>query len=104
MSICGTEIYRHIATRAQELGFADFGCAPAGELPAIRQEQYMAALASGHFAKMEYLGRNLEKRFNPQLLVEGARTVMSSWRHTHFPKELGHQKGLHNSPSDKITT
>lgn len=76
MPVCGTEIYRRIAARAQELGFADFGCAPAGELPPYIQEQYMNALSKGNFAKMDYLGRNLEKRFNPQLLVEGARTVM----------------------------
>ena len=94
MSICGAEIYRHIATRAQELGFADFGCAPAGELPAIRQEQYMAALASGHFAKMEYLGRNLEKRFNPQLLVEGARTVMVFLAPYSLPKGVGTPEGV----------
>ena len=76
MSTSGAEIYKHIETLAQELGFADFGCAPAGELPPCRQEQYLNALSNGYFAKMEYLGRNLDKRFNPQLLVEGARSVL----------------------------
>ena len=76
MSTNGAEIYNLIANMAQELGFADFGCAAAGELPACRQEQYLDALTNGHFAKMEYLARNLEKRFNPQLLVEGARSVL----------------------------
>jgi epoxyqueuosine reductase QueG len=76
MSLSGAEIYRLIETRAQELGFADFGCAHAGELPNCMQQHYMEALANGHFANMEYLGRNLDKRFNPQLLVEGARSVM----------------------------
>ena len=94
MSICGAEIYRYIATRAQELGFADFGCAPAGELPAIRQEQYMKALRSGHFAKMEYLGRNIEKRFNPRLLVEGARSVMVFLAPYSLPERVAAPQGF----------
>ena len=76
MSTNGAEIYYKAAHMAAELGFADFGCARTGVLPAIRQEQCMEALQKGHFASMEYLARNIDKRFNPSLLVEDARSIL----------------------------
>ena len=94
MSLSGAEIYRLIETRAQELGFADFGCAHAGELPNCMQQHYMEALANGHFANMEYLGRNLDKRFNPQLLVEGARSVMVFLAPYSLPQGVHPPKGF----------
>jgi epoxyqueuosine reductase len=94
MSLSGAEIYRLIETRAQELGFADFGCAHAGELPNCTQQHYMEALANGHFANMEYLGRNLDKRFNPQLLVEGARSVMVFLAPYSLPQGVHPPKGF----------
>lgn len=94
MSICGAETYRYIETMAQELGFSDFGCAPAGELPLCIQEQYMQSLTSGHFANMEYLVRNIEKRFNPQLLVEGARSVMVFLAPYSLPQEIRQPEGI----------
>lgn len=57
------------------MGFVAVGYAPATELTE-EPERYMHSLESGHFANMEYLKRNLEKRFNPQLLVEGAMSVL----------------------------
>lgn len=68
-------IYRKIAERAGQLGFADFGCAPAQRL-SEEALFYGRALDCGHFADMGYLGRNLEKRFDPRLLVPGTRTVL----------------------------
>ncbi len=94
MSLSGAEIYSLIEARAQELGFVDFGCAPAGEVPHYLQENYIDALTSGHFANMEYLCRNLEKRFNPQLLVEGARSVMVFLAPYSLPQAVNHPKGF----------
>lgn len=94
MSLCGAEIYRSIEAMSKELGFADFGCAPAGEVPGFKQNQYMEALTGGHFASMEYLGRNLEKRFNPQLLVEGARSVMVFLAPYSLPQGINPPKGF----------
>lgn len=64
-----------LSSLSEELGFADFGIARAEELIAER-EHYHSSLENGYFADMEYLSRNMEKRFNPQLLVEGARSVL----------------------------
>ncbi len=67
--------FEHIESLARELGFAAVGYAPASELT-DEVPRYMQALEMGHFAGLEYLKRNLEKRFNPQLLVEGAKSVL----------------------------
>ncbi|MBR4882966.1 MAG: DUF1730 domain-containing protein, partial [Bacteroidales bacterium] len=60
---------------AKELGFAAAGYATAEELE-NEPERYMQSMENGFFADLGYLERNLEKRFNPQLLVEGAKSVM----------------------------
>ena len=67
--------FEHIATYAKELGFVAAGFAPAQEID-LEPERYTKSLEKGHFAEMGYLARNLEKRFNPQLLVEGAKSVL----------------------------
>lgn len=64
-----------LSSLSEELGFADFGIARAEALTAER-ERYLSSLEKGYFADMEYLSRNVEKRFNPQLLVEGAKSVL----------------------------
>ena len=68
-------LFEHIETFAKELGFAAAGYAHAGELE-NEPERYMESMEKGYFANLGYLERNLEKRFNPQLLVEGAKSVM----------------------------
>lgn len=70
------ELYGIIKGMASELGFADFGCAAAEQLPAPVRERYTRALEEGRLAGMAYMGRNLEKRFNPALLVEGAASIL----------------------------
>lgn len=64
-----------LSSLSKELGFADFGIARA-EVLAAEREHYLSSLGSGYFADMEYLFRNMEKRFNPQLLVEGAKSIL----------------------------
>ncbi len=63
--------------KAKELGFAACGLAPAEPVAKKRAEEYLRWLAEGRNADMDYLSRNVEKKLNPQLLVEGARTVVS---------------------------
>lgn len=67
--------FEQIEKFAKELGFLAAGYAPAVEL-ADEQPHYIAALERGDFANLEYLKRNMEKRFNPQLLVDGAKSVL----------------------------
>lgn len=94
MSTNGAEIYHKVAQMAAELEFADFGCARIGELPTIRQEQYMEALQQGRFARMEYLTRNIDKRFNPSLLVDGARTILVFLAPYALPAGIAAPKGI----------
>lgn len=76
MTVSGVEIYNLVAQLATELGFADFGCARASEIPEETRLRYLKALGKGNFAGMDYLGRNIDKRFNPKLLVEGAESML----------------------------
>ena len=76
MSAPNKDLYRAIKAMAKELSFADFGSASAGPVSQLCRNSYNDALEKGHFAGMQYLNNNLEKRFNPTLLVEGATTVL----------------------------
>ena len=76
MPISEFEIYGLVKELSAKNGFADFGCAAAEELPIEVQQHFLSAMKEGNFASMDYLGHNIEKRFNPTLLVEGARSVM----------------------------
>lgn len=69
------EVIKNISDLSFNLGFVDFGIAKAGELT-HEMEHYNHALNEGYFADMSYLSKNLEKRFNPELLVEGAKSIL----------------------------
>lgn len=71
-----TGLYWKVKELAHNLGFADFGSANIGPVSEISRTGYMDSMDSGYFAGMEYLHKNVEKRFNPGLLVEGAATIM----------------------------
>lgn len=68
---------KQVKAEAQRLGFAACGLAPAEALPDDIAEQYRQWLRNGNQANMAYLENNLEKRLDPRLLVEGAKTVIS---------------------------
>lgn len=76
MATNGEDIYFLVKGMAADLGFADFGCARACEVPHHIQQFYLQAQEKGHFARMNFLNNNMEKRFNPQVLVEGAKSVL----------------------------
>jgi epoxyqueuosine reductase len=61
---------------AQKLGFEHCGISKAGflETEAPRLEQW---LQQGYHGKMAYMEHHFDKRLNPQLLVEGAKSVVS---------------------------
>ena len=65
-----------ITRLATSYGFSAVGCAPAESVAEWRKEQWRNYLASGRHAEMHYLEQHLEKRLNPGLLVEGARSVV----------------------------
>lgn len=64
-----------IRNKALEIGFNDCGIARCRRL-SEREEAFSDWLAAGHHAGLGYLERHIEKRFDPALLVEHARTVI----------------------------
>ena len=60
---------------AQNLGFVATGYA---NITPLTEEirRYTQSMDEGYFAELNYLKRNIEKRENPQLLVEGAKSVL----------------------------
>ena len=65
-----------IREEALRLGFSDIGFAAVEHLKA--DEEYLKSwLNQGFHAGMGYMGNHFDKRVNPALLVDGARTVVS---------------------------
>lgn len=60
---------------SQELGFDDMGIAPCGSMEEQRVF-YMDWIQNGYQAGMGYMERNIDKRLDPGLLVEGAKSVI----------------------------
>lgn len=65
-----------IKDKALNLGFNAVGISKAEELLGFNQS-LNHWLGSSYHAKMEYMERNIEKRCNPKLLVEGAKSIIS---------------------------
>lgn len=74
-----------IKVKALELGFSDVGISKAEKLEGY-EEQYRKWLKAGYNAQMEYMERNIEKRVDPTILVEGAKSVISLLI-SYYPKE-----------------
>ena len=66
-----------VKAEAQRLGFSACGLSEAAPVSEERAETIRQWLARGCHADMDYLERNLDKRLDPRLLVEGARSVVS---------------------------
>ena len=71
-----SEITKQIKNKALELGFSDVGFAKSRELTEEKQN-YSNWLNNEYHADMNYLANNFEKRFDPSLLVENAKTIIS---------------------------
>ena len=67
---------RLIRQKAKALGFLDCGIA-AAEFLAEEKPHLLAWLEKEMHGEMGYMARNVEKRFDPRLLVENARSVVS---------------------------
>lgn len=76
-NISQEELWAGIQKMSEDLGFADCGCARIAPLSGSREEgRFLEAGQMGHFGKMEYLKRNVDKRMDPGLLLEGAKSVI----------------------------
>ncbi|MBO4692289.1 MAG: tRNA epoxyqueuosine(34) reductase QueG [Bacteroidales bacterium] len=76
-AISKEELKERIRLLALELGFADVGFAKVHSLTdSVEESRFLEAERLGHFGRMEYLSRNFDKRMDPSLLVEGAKSVI----------------------------
>lgn len=62
---------------ALEEGFSACGFAKAKRISEERVKQFSNWINNGEQGEMGYLERNIEKRINPELLVEGVKSIMS---------------------------
>jgi epoxyqueuosine reductase len=82
-----TGLTEYVRNEALRLGFLDCGFARVRHL-SEHENFYLEWLRKGNHASMEYMERNIDKRLNPALLVEGARSVVV-FLHSYYPeKEL----------------
>ncbi len=65
-----------IKQQAAELGFSACGIAKAEAVSVATRKEYENWIAQGAHGDMSYMARNLEKRVNPTLLVEGCRSIV----------------------------
>lgn len=71
-----THLPDKIREEAIRLGFLDCGFSKVRSLDE-HESRYMDWINQGHHATMDYMERNIDKRFDPSLLVDGAKTVIS---------------------------
>ncbi|NQU32652.1 MAG: tRNA epoxyqueuosine(34) reductase QueG [Bacteroidetes bacterium] len=84
------QLSKFIIAQAKEMGFFDCGISKAENLneDEVKMELW---LSGGNNGEMIYLERNKDKRYNPQLLVENAKSVISVL-YNYYPKKQLDQK------------
>ena len=102
-------LYETLHRSATALGFAAFGAAEACALGPDAERRLQDYLAEGRNADMDYMGRNVEKRLDVTLLVEGARSVMAflvPYSHHDDPciASFAHGEDYHKVIKDRIHT
>ncbi len=75
-----------VKQKANELGFFYCGISKA-EFLAEQAPQLEKWLSLGMHGKMEYMERNFDKRLDPRLLVDGAKSVVSLLLNYHNPEK-----------------
>ncbi|MBR5849848.1 MAG: tRNA epoxyqueuosine(34) reductase QueG [Alistipes sp.] len=87
-------LHKEVLDLAKEIGFDRCGLTPAQHL-AQGERLFRAWLDEGHHSSLDYLTRNIEKRFDPAKLVEGARTVIVCAVSYKSPISEGYPEGAH---------
>jgi epoxyqueuosine reductase len=100
-------LYETLRSSAIALGFAAFGAAEASGLGPEVKQRLSEYLAEGRNADMDYMERNVDKRLDVTLLVEGARTVMgflAPYDHHDNPHiaSFAHGEDYHKVIKDRI--
>lgn len=76
LSFDKTPFSKEIKSRALNLGFDACGISNIEPLD-FDSNKYIEWIEKGYQADMKYMERNMDKRFNPKLLVENAKSVIS---------------------------
>ena len=76
MKFSKEEITKYIKHKALDIGFNAVGISKAEKIEGFSQK-YKEWIKAGFHAEMAYMERNIEKRENPEKLVEGAKSVIS---------------------------
>lgn len=71
-----------------QAGFSTCGIARATRVNAQRTAERLQWTEQGLYGEMDYLARNMDKRLDPRLLVEGAKTIVCA-AINYFPGDLG---------------
>lgn len=79
------QISDSIKSKVQELGFLDCAIVPANFLP-DEKKPYFDWLKNERHGEMSYMERNIEKRLDPRLLYENAKTIIVVLQN-YYPKE-----------------
>lgn len=72
-----SDISRQIKNQALQLGFEAVGICRAEEMEEYLQHKLNSWIEEGYYADMVYLSRNVDKRIDPTLLVENAKSIIS---------------------------
>lgn len=76
-----------IKALAQTLGFSHCGIAPAE--PMLREQgDFEQSIRDGYHAEMNFLARDVEKRFNPQMLLPECKSVIVVLFHYYIDAEI----------------
>lgn len=70
------ELTLYIKKKASELGFDECKICPAEKVDELNTSAYISWIGNKHQGNMQYLENNIEKRFQPDLLVEGAKSIV----------------------------
>ncbi|MCR5014571.1 MAG: tRNA epoxyqueuosine(34) reductase QueG [Bacteroidales bacterium] len=86
MNAADPSFSQFIVAEAERLGFAACGisCATSLEKESAIMERWLEA---DHEGEMSYLNRNKEKRYDPRLLVEGTRSIVTVL-YNYYPQQL----------------
>jgi len=79
------QISELIKNKAKSLGLLDCAILPAGFLDE-EKPRFKKWLVGGMHGEMDYMARNIDKRLDPQKLIEGAKTIIVVLQN-YYPKE-----------------
>jgi len=68
---------KQVKAEAKKFGFFACGIARAEAIAEDEAAYYRESIRRGYIADMDYLAKNVEKRLDPRLLVEGTRSIIS---------------------------